>query len=98
MIKKKNYRTKEEYENAVKDSFSVADVCRKLGIKPIGGNYKTVSNAIKEYGIDTSHFTGQGWNIGLKFNPKKKISTDELLVCDSNYSSYKLKNRLLSGG
>lgn len=98
MIKKKNYRTKEEYENAVKNSFSVADVCRNLGIKPIGGNYKTVSNAIKEYGIDTSHFTGQGWNIGLKFNPNKKISTDELLVCDSNYSSYKLKNRLLSDG
>ena len=96
--KKKNYRSKEEYEVAVKNSFSIAGVCRYLGIKPIGGNYKTVNNAILEYGIDTSHFTGQGWNIGLKFNPNPTILTSDLLINNSNYNSYKLKNRLLRDG
>ena len=98
MKKKKNYRSKEEYEVAVKNSFSIAGVCRYLGIKPIGGNYKTVNNAILEYGIDTSHFTGQGWNIGLKFNPNPTILTSDLLINNSNYNSYKLKNRLLRDG
>lgn len=98
MRKKKNYRSKEEYEIAVKNSLSIADVCRYLGIKPIGGNYKTVNNAILEYGIDISHFTGRGWNIGLKFNPNPSIPTDDLLINDSNYNSYKLKNRLLRDG
>ena len=35
----KNKRTKEEYEAVIKDSYCIADVCGKLGIKPIGGNY-----------------------------------------------------------
>ena len=55
---------------AVKTSFSVAEVCRKVGIKPVGGNYKTIKDKIAKFNIDNSHFTGQGWNVGLKFNPK----------------------------
>ena len=45
---------------AVKTSFSVADVCRKVGIKPVGGNYKTIKDKIAKFNIDNSHFTGQG--------------------------------------
>lgn len=90
----KNFRTKEEYEIAVKNSFSIADVCRNLGIKPIGGNYKCVHKAIEEYNLDTSHFKGQGWNKGLKINSKPKKDIQTILVENSFYQSYKLKNRL----
>ena len=49
-------KTKEEIENVVKQCYSYADVCRMLGWKPIGGNYRIVHKYIEKYGIDTSHF------------------------------------------
>ncbi len=91
-------KTKEEYEAAIRESHSIASVCRKLGIRPTGGNYRIVHKAIMEFGLDTSHFTGQGWNVGLKFNPKSVIPIEEILVKDSYYQSYKLKRRLLKEG
>ena len=91
-------KTKEEYELAAKNSFSIAQMCRNLGVKPIGGNYRIIKNAIQEYKIDISHFTGQGWNKGLKFKPNKQIPLDKILVENSTYQSYKLKNRLLESG
>lgn len=95
---KKHVRTKEEYEAAIKSSFSIAESLRKLGLIDKGGNYRIIKRAIKEYNIDTSHFTGQGWNQGLKFKPKPSVPTSELLVQDSNYPTFKLKNRLLRDG
>lgn len=94
----KNQRSKEEYENAIKNSHSIAGVCRYLGIKPVGGNYRIIHNAIKMYNIDTSHFTGQGWNVGLKFKPQKTTDLKDILVENSNYQTYKLKLRLFNEG
>ena len=91
-------RSKEEYEEAVSKSFSIASVCRCLGIKPTGGNYRIIHKAIEEFKLDTSHFTGQGWNVGLKFNPKSVTDLKDILVKDSFYQSYKLKRRLLKEG
>ena len=51
---------KEEFEVKVKESLSIADVCRKTGVKPCGGNYKTINRKIAEWNINTDHFTGQG--------------------------------------
>lgn len=93
-----NIRTKEEYESAIQNAKSIAQALRNLGIKDRGGNYRIIRKAIKEYNIDISHFTGQGWNVKLKFNPKPKVETKDLLIENSNYSSYKLKNRLISEG
>lgn len=87
--------TKEDYEKAVASSHSIAGVCRCLGLKPIGGNYRIVHNAIEMYHLDTSHFTGQGWNVGLRFNPKKKQKIEDILIENSTYQSFKLKRRLI---
>ena len=87
--------TKDEYERAVKASLSIAGVCRFLGIKPSGGNYRIVHTAIQKYSLSTQHFTGQGWNTKLKF--KEKAIT-EILKKDSSYQSYKLKKRLIREG
>lgn len=94
----KKKRTKEEYEEAVKASFSIASVCRYLGIKPCGGNYRCIHKAIEEYHLDISHFTGQGWNVGLKFNPSPPQKLSEILTENSFYQTYKLKNRLFKEG
>ena len=87
--------TKEEYETAVSNSSSIASVCRHLGVKPTGGNYRIIHKAIEVFNLDTSHFTGQGWNVGLKFKPRKATEIKDILKRDSYYQSYKLKKRLL---
>lgn len=52
---------------AVEHSQSVAGVLRDLGLVPAGGTHAHVSRLIKRYGIDTSHFTGQGWRQNRTF-------------------------------
>lgn len=88
--------TDDQLKLAVSNNKSIAGVIRDLGLKPAGGNYNTVNQKIKELNLDISHFTGKGWNVGLKFKPNKAKPLSEILVKDSNYQSYKLVKRLLS--
>ena len=81
-------RTKEEFEEAAKQSHSIAEMCRKLDLKPCGGNYRLMHNAIEKFAIDTSHFTGQGWNTGLKFKPPKEKPTSTIVVIGATYQSF----------
>ena len=94
----KNKKTREEIEAAAAKSSSIAGVCRLLKLVPSGGNYRIIHNAIEKYKIDTSHFTGQGWNINLKFKPFEGKKIEEILVENSTYQSYKLKKRLIAEG
>lgn len=87
-------RTKEDYIEAAINSYSIAGMLKFLGLKPCGGNYKTLHKAIETYDIDISHFTGQGWNVGLKFKPRQARKLEEILIENSYYKSNKLKNRL----
>ena len=90
----KSHYSKEDVIAAVAENKSIAGVLRQLGLRPIGGNYKTVQRLIKEYCLDTSHFTGQGWNVGLGFKPKKSINDNDIFVKDSNYRcSWRLRER-----
>lgn len=92
--------TKEEIAEAVKKSLAIAGVCRELGIKPAGGNYKTLNAKINELGIDISHFTGAAWNQGVNFKSfNKKYELADVLIENSPYkSTYSLKKRLYSEG
>lgn len=47
---------KENLEKIVSESYSIAECLRKLGIEPVGGNYKTFYRYKNEYDLDTSHF------------------------------------------
>ena len=89
---------KKELEEAVKNSWSIAEVLRRLNIIPAGGNYFTIKRYIKLWNIDTSHFTGQLWNKGKHAicNPAKSLQ--EILKEDSIYQSYKLAKRLIKEG
>lgn len=89
----------ESFKKAVKDSFSIAEVLRKLGLRPRGGNYKTVHIYIKKLGLNIDHFTGQGWNIDNKFGLTNSRPLEEILVINSPYrSTWSLKRRLLKHG
>ncbi|MBR1633354.1 MAG: HNH endonuclease [Bacteroidales bacterium] len=79
---------------AVKSSKSIAGVLRQLGLRPVGGNYKTIHHLIEEYKLDTSHFTGQGWNVGLRFKPKTGLLDSDIFRKDSDYRcSWRLRER-----
>lgn len=82
--------------SAVKGSKSYRSVLKMLGLKPAGGNYTQLKRYIKGYGLNTNHFTGQGWNLGLKFKPKCAKPIDEILKVGIQIQSYKLKKRLFA--
>lgn len=90
--------TPEQLKDACKKANSYRNVLSQLGLKEAGGNYKTIKNKIKEFNIDVSHFTGKGWNKGLKYNPNPAIPIKELLVKNSKYQSHKLRKRVLKDG
>lgn len=94
----KRIYVKEELEKIIKECVSIAGVCRRIGIRPIGGNYRTINEKIKIFGLNTSHFTGQLWSKGKKVGPKYKVSLQDRLTINSNYNSHKLKLRLLENG
>jgi Zn finger protein HypA/HybF involved in hydrogenase expression len=87
----------EEFKKAVEESFSIAQALTKLGLSPRGGNYRVFKKFEKLYGIDTSHFTGQGHLKGKthKFNT---TPLSEILVKDYEYNSHKLRRRLIVEG
>ena len=90
--------TIEQLQTAVNNNLSIAGVLRELGLRPIGGNYRTVKNLFREYSIDTKHFTGMGWNVGLKFRPQKTFKDSEIFIENSNYkATSKLKEKLIIG-
>lgn len=84
--------------SSVKISRSIRQVLILLGLRPVGGNYQLVAKHINRLKLNISHFTGQGWNIDGHFHPRKKIDLDQLLVDNSDFQSFKLKNRLFREG
>jgi hypothetical protein len=86
--------TKELLELVVKESTSVSDVIRKLNKCRSGGTHKIISDRIKEYGIDTSHFA----NTSTIYNLKNKLLPSEVLVKNRRPKHKQLKNALIEIG
>ncbi len=88
----------DDLRSAVRAADSVRGVLLALNLIPAGGNYQHVTARIRELGLATDHFTGQGWRRGktFDFHPKKKLA--DILVKDSDFQSYKLKRRLFVAG
>lgn len=76
--------TKEWLEELCKTSRSYAEVLSKAGRKQAGGNQSYLKSVIDKYGIDVSHFTGQGWSKGTRHNGSRKYTIDEAFVENSN--------------
>ena len=71
--------TKKILEKAVLENLSFAGVLRSLGIKQAGGSQTHITNMIRKYNIDTSHFTGARWNKG-KTQEHLRKTPDQILV------------------
>jgi len=98
MAREKKY-TDDQFKEAVKTSYSIAQVLRKLSLSAAGGNYKSVKWRIKKLNLDNSHFTGQAHLKGKTHNWSKGIPLEEIMVEDSTYLwNQHLKRRLLKNG
>lgn len=83
--------TKEQIEDAVKQSVSMAGVLRILGVKQSGGSHAHFKRVIIKHEIDCSHFTGQAHARGSI--SKKRLSASDIL-CYSE-SIYRTKTKKL---
>ena len=90
--------TNTDLAEAVKHCFSYRCVIAKIGLVPAGGNYEQVKGTIVLLNLDVSHFKGRGWNSGIKGRYMPRRSLPSVLVKDSDYQSFKLKQRLFREG
>lgn len=95
---KKTSWTEEELIAAVKISKSYRSVIKLLGLVPAGGNYVQVQWTIKRLNLRTDHFTGKGWNKGLRYGLNGTPPVEQHLVIDSRIQSHKLKRKLFDKG
>lgn len=88
--------TKENLEEAVRQSVSVAGVCRFFGKNVSGSIHTYISKLIKRHRIDISHFTGLATNAGAnhKGGPEKHTA-DDILVYMSNGDNREKTHKLV---
>lgn len=100
MTRKERY-SKENFEKAIKESKTIKDALKKMGLRAAGGNYKVFYKYVEKYGIDTSHFETKEEiakrTIG-KYISGIKIPLSDILVENSTYSRTELKKRLYDEG
>jgi hypothetical protein len=68
----------------VRDSQTIADVLRKLGLKLTGGSHAYLKRLIREYDLDTTHFVGSRANRGAahRGGPDRRTPADILVPRD----------------
>ena len=89
--------TKENLQEAVNKSKSMADVIRHFGLKPSGGSNGWLKTLTKRYDIDTSHFVGKAHNKG-KVSNKRKNAKEILVKTGKMQHGWKLRRALLEIG
>jgi hypothetical protein len=88
--------TEQDVRIAVAESPSLTAALRRLGLRPAGGNHRTLRKLIERYGISTDHFN-KNWVLRGP-RRRKAIPLSEVLVENSQYSRAKLKQRLYEAG
>lgn len=89
--------SRDEIEQFVKDSYSYASLAQKLGYNNGGGNIATVKSMIRELELDVSHFTGQGWLLGKKYDSSQYVPFEKYIQGKHVVTS-KLSKKLLREG
>lgn len=88
--------TDKELEQGVKASKSMAEVCRTLGLKVRGGNYRTLKKHISRLALSTIHFENTLYRPGSRSH--NKIDLVDLLKEGVEYYGWRLKQRLIAAG
>jgi len=93
-----NSSSDDQLREAIAQAKSYAEVLRRLGLVPAGGNYATLKRRIQALGVDTSHFLGMGWRRGTSQPVVPGLPLSALLVEGRRTKSNHLKRRLLREG
>jgi hypothetical protein len=88
--------TEQDVGRAVAESPSLTAALRRLGLRPAGGNHRTLRKLIERYGISTDHFN-KNWVLRGP-RPRNATPLYEVLVENSHYNRTKLKQRLYEAG
>lgn len=83
-----------EYREAAKNSISIAEMLRHLGLEVKGGNYKTINRKILQYNIDISHFLGHAHSRGktLVENPISGEAIKRRLIKERDHKCERCNN------
>ena len=95
-ISKIYLQTKEQFYELVKNSLSLSDIIKKLGLHASSGNYRILKRRLYDEKIDYSHIKlGPKHNAGRSF-PLKSRALNEILIENSDYKNTNfLKRRLI---
>jgi hypothetical protein len=89
-----------QFQELLDNSNSFVEILIKVGLDPYNGNHKTLNHRIKEEGFDISILQQnrkKNQEIHMKsLHKKKTYNLEDVLVENSSYGSYKLKQKLLS--
>jgi hypothetical protein len=88
--------TEAEVRDAVQNALSYAGALRRLGLRPAGGNHKTLKRHIAHYRVSTDHFDPNWVLRGPRSSTA--IPIEKILVEHSTYNRWRLKRRLYDAG
>jgi Zn finger protein HypA/HybF involved in hydrogenase expression len=88
--------TEAQFKEAVRTSFSIYQTMTKLGVCAQGSAYRSFKEAVKDWKVDTTHFTGMLWSKGRALPPKRVLS--EYLSNKFKIGSHVLRLRLIKEG
>ena len=79
-------------------STSWAESLRRLGLRPAGGNFRSLQNFARGIGIPSDHFDPMAGRIAALRAANRPLRLDEILVRGSSYNRGHLKRRLYAEG
>ncbi|MFA6082586.1 MAG: HNH endonuclease signature motif containing protein [Patescibacteria group bacterium] len=90
--------TEAQLRSAAQESRSIRQILQRLGLAEAGGNYAQIKKYLHIYNINMENIKGKSWCKGLNVEGHPRVQLDQLLVENSSFQSYKLKNRLFNSG
>lgn len=90
--------TSEDLVKAVLESTTWAEVCRKVGVKPMTGSQTYVKSKALKLNLDFSHFVGRNFNLGRTFPEHRRPIEYYLKLNGPFINSHLLKKKLIASG
>ena len=85
----------EDVRRAFTEAQSMADLLRRVGLVPKGGNYEVMRNRLQGLGLDPKQLRGQSWSRGRSMGGRP---LSDLLKRGQPYSGPPLARRLIEAG
>jgi len=97
-VSRRRRYTAQEAREAIAASLSFSDALRRLGMRPAGGNHRTLKLLAERLGVPTDHFDPHAAQREALRAASRPIPLEDILVRGSTYNRYDLKRRLYAGG